>query len=158
MEWAHYVSDIIGVDIDSYAILTMRNLVNLQQKNAFQLNELKSRAARDGKPFAIKGVFRPEDIDLVRDVKPDIVVVSNHGGRVETLRGSTADFLAVHGKELAALAGEVWVDGGIRTPSDLAAAGNLGAVEVMIGRPFITALLRAGSAGIREKIAEIAGR
>lgn len=150
MDWASGVSDIVGVDIDSYAIVTMRNLVNLQQKSARDLLELKARAK---KPFAIKGVFRTEDIELVREVKPDIVVVSNHGGRVETLRGSTADFLAAHGAELASLAGEVWVDGGIRTRHDLEAAGALGATEVMVGRPFLTALLRSGAAGVAERAA-----
>lgn len=157
MEWASSVSEIIGVDIDSYAILTMRNLVNLQKKGVSDLLEIKARAASEGKPFAIKGIFRPEDLELVREVRPDIVVVSNHGGRVETLRGSSADFLARHGSDLASFAGEVWVDGGIRTRADVEAAGRLGAKEVMIGRPFITALLRSGAEGLRERVGSLAG-
>lgn len=149
MEWAQPVSEIVGVDIDSYAILTMRDLVNLQKKTASDLLGLKARAK---KRFAIKGVFRPEDVELVREVRPDVVVVSNHGGRVETLRGSTADYLAAHGAELARYAGEVWVDGGIRTRRDLEAAARLGAAEVMIGRPFITAVLRSGAAGVADRV------
>jgi isopentenyl diphosphate isomerase/L-lactate dehydrogenase-like FMN-dependent dehydrogenase len=155
MEWASRVAEIVGVDIDSYAILTMRNLVNLQRKTASDLLAIKSRAGRDGLPFAIKGVFRPEDIELVREVKPDIVVVSNHGGRVETLRGSTVSFLAERGDELARYAGAVWVDGGIRTRHHLETAASLGASEVMIGRPLITALLRGGADGVRSRVERI---
>jgi len=157
MEWAAPVSEIVGVDIDSYAIVTMRNLVNLQKKGVSDLLELKARAASEGKPFAIKGIFRPEDLELVREVRPDIVVVSNHGGRVETLRGSSAEFLARHAAELAACSGEVWVDGGIRTRADAETAGRLGAKEVMIGRPLISALLRSGPDGIRERMCALVG-
>lgn len=152
MEWASHVAELIGIDIDSYAILTMRNLVNLQRKTASDLLEIKARAGREGLPFAIKGVFRPEDIELVREVKPDIVVVSNHGGRVETLRGSTVSFLAERGGELARHAGAVWVDGGIRSRRHLETAAALGASEVMIGRPLITALLRDGADGVRDRV------
>ncbi len=141
MEWAAPVAEIIGVDIDSWGIVTMRNLVNLEEKTAAQLVDLK-RASKV--PFAIKGIFRESEIALVREVRPDIVVVSNHGGRVETERGSTADFLARHGAELRKYSGEVWVDGGIRTAADLRAAGGLGADEVMVARPIITALLAGG--------------
>ncbi len=152
MEWASGVSEIIGVDIDSYAILTMRNLVNLQQKTARDLLELKKHTHTQ---FAVKGIFRPEDIELVKEVRPDIIVVSNHGGRVETLHGSSVDFLAAYGKTLRNYAGEIWVDGGIRKRHDLLAAKKLGASEVMIGRPFITALLRYGHGGIKTRVQEM---
>jgi len=149
MEWAAAVAETVGVDIDSWAIVTMRNLVNLEKKSAAQMTELK-RGARV--PFMIKGVFRPEDIELVREVRPDVVVVSNHGGRVETLRGSTAAFLSAHGAELRRYAGAVWVDGGIRTGRDVRSAAALGAAEVMMGRPLITALCRDGPEGVRNRV------
>lgn len=152
IEWASGVSEIVGVDIDSYAILTMRNLVNLQRKTAHDLLEIKKHAQ---KPFAIKGVFQLEDIALVKEVKPDIVVISNHGGRVDTERGSSVDFLAKHGKELSRYVGEIWVDGGIRKRHDLIIAKQLGACEVMIGRPFISALLRFGQEGIKMRLHDL---
>ena len=152
MEWAEDVAELVGVDIDSYAILTMRNLVNLQKKKASDLIELKSHT---DKPFAIKGIFNSEDIELVREVHPDIVVISNHGGRVETRRGSTVDFLAKYGKELASHTGEIWIDGGIRKRRDLEVAASFGAVEVMIGRPVISALMKDGDEGVCERIAQL---
>lgn len=152
MDWAANVAELYGVDIDSYAIVTMRNLVNLQQKTSRDLLELKARAAKAGIPFAIKGVFRPEDIELVRDVHPDVVVVSNHGGRVETLRGSTVEYLAAHGAEIARHSGGVWIDGGVRQRRDLETAARLGATEVMLGRPCLSALLKSGPDGVRARV------
>jgi isopentenyl diphosphate isomerase/L-lactate dehydrogenase-like FMN-dependent dehydrogenase len=95
-------------------------------------------------------VFSVEDIELVREVRPDVVVVSNHGGRVETARGSTADFLARYAGELRRYVGELWVDGGLRSASDLRAARYLGADEVMVARPLITALLAGGKEAVSE--------
>lgn len=152
MEWAGDVAEIIGIDIDSYNIVTMRNIAKLEKKTAAQLSELKSKSSV---PFAIKGVFLPEELELVRAVKPDIVIVSNHGGRISTRRGCTADYLAEYGKELARYAGEVWVDGGLRSRSDLCAAQALGAPEVMIGRACIYALLKDKEQGIKHWIDHI---
>lgn len=145
MEWSATVTEIVGVDIDSWAIITMRNQVQLELKTATMLKELKNHSKL---PFVVKGVFTKADIDLVSELKPDIVVVSNHGGRVDVGRGATAHFLHSYGEIIKRYTGSVWVDGGIRTIEDVRAAASLGADEVMIGRPFITALLRSGSDGV----------
>ncbi len=148
IDWSRPVANIIGVDIDSYNIVTMRNLVKLEKKTASQLKEVMQYA---GHPFAVKGVFTKEDIEMVKELKPDIVVISNHGGRVENRTGSTAEFLAAHGKKLKNYCDKLWVDGGIRKYRDLKIAGLLGADEVMIGRPFITALCKSVTATEKEK-------
>ncbi|WP_428770206.1 alpha-hydroxy-acid oxidizing protein [Treponema sp. HNW] len=153
-EWSRPVAEIIGVDIDSYNILTMRRLVQLEKKSAEQLAELKKKA---GIPFAVKGVFNAEEVDMVKKLKPDIVVISNHGGRVENRTGSTAEFLAEYGSVLKANCAELWVDGGIRTHRDILAAGSLGVCEVMIGRPFISALCASGAVGVKEAAKKLRG-
>ena len=142
IDWAKDVAEIVGVDIDSYNIVTMRNLVQLEQKTPSQIQELKKYAKL---PFAIKGVFTQNDVELVKKIKPEIVVISNHGGRVENRLGSTAMFLKEYGSELKNYCGELWVDGGLRTKKDLLTASYFGVSEVMLGRPFITALCRGGS-------------
>ncbi|MGP1576985.1 MAG: alpha-hydroxy-acid oxidizing protein [Treponema sp.] len=147
IDWVHGFADYIGIDIDAYNIITMRNLVQLEKKTAVQLQEIRRYAQR---PFAIKGIFTEEDITLVKELKPEIAIVSNHGGRIETRRGSTADFLAEYGTVLKKYAQEVWVDGGLRTYADIIAAKQLGASQVMIGRPCITALLKNGIQGMEE--------
>ncbi len=136
IEWVKPYASHIGIDIDSYNILTMRNLVNLERKNASQLEEFRKRA---GVPFVIKGVFTDADLALVREVRPDVVYISNHGGRVETRIGSTADFLAANAKELKKYCGQIWVDGGIRTRADVQTALYFGADQVIAARPLIRA-------------------
>jgi isopentenyl diphosphate isomerase/L-lactate dehydrogenase-like FMN-dependent dehydrogenase len=148
MEWADKVAEIFGVDIDSYNILTMRDKVQLEKKTVQQLEIIKKYCNR---PFAIKGVFNPEDVDLVSELKPDIVYVSNHGGRVENRIGSTADFLAEYHKQLLNSCGQLWVDGGIRKLRDIKIASLYGVSEILVGRPFITALCHDGEKGVAEQ-------
>ena len=126
----------IGIDIDSYNIVTMRNLVNLERKTASQLEEFRSHTKL---PFVIKGVFTDEDLALVREVRPEVVYISNHGGRVETRVGSTAEFLAAHAEELKKYCKEIWVDGGIRTREDIQTALYYGADQIIMARPLIRA-------------------
>ena len=145
MDWARDVAEYLGVDIDSYNIVTMRDKAKLEKKTARQLKELVKIAKM---PFAVKGVFTPEDVEMVAELKPDVVVISNHGGRIETLRGSTAAFLKKYGKELNANCGELWVDSGIRTREDIIVASYYGVSQVMIGRPIITALCKDGVKGV----------
>ena len=152
ISWAKNQAEIIGIDIDSYNIVTMRNLVNLERKTAGELIELKKSLTV---PFALKGVFLRDDIDLIKEVHPDIVYVSNHGGRVETRTGSTAEFLLQHRKELLSNCGELWIDGGIRTRLDVATAMSLGADQILIGRPFVSALCKGGEELLRKKATEL---
>ena len=136
IEWVKPVASHIGIDIDSYNIVTMRNLVNLERKTAGQLEEFRQHSKL---PFVIKGVFTDADIELVREVKPEVVYISNHGGRVETRIGSTAEFLAEHAEELKKYCKEIWVDGGIRTREDIQTAIYFGADQVIMARPLIRA-------------------
>ncbi len=149
MEWSAPVAEYIGVDIDSYSILTMRNLVKLEKKTAEQLIELKKSAAKKSIPFAVKGVFTREDVELVQEVRPDVIVISNHGGRVENRAGSSAIFMAKNAASLRNYCGQLWVDGGLRRYRDLQTAAYYGISQVMVGRPFISALCRGGSAEVR---------
>ena len=136
IEWVRPYASHIGIDIDSYNIVTMRNLVNLERKTAEQLQEFREHTKL---PFVIKGVFTEDDLTLVSLVRPDVVYISNHGGRVETRVGSTAQFLAQHAKELKKYCKEIWVDGGIRTKQDIQTALYYGADQVIAARPLIRA-------------------
>ncbi len=129
----------IGMDIDAYNIVSMRDHVRLERKTAEQCTRLRNVSKL---PLMLKGIFTHDDVALCRAVQPDIAVVSNHGGRVDTRIGSTATFLKEAAAELHTRCGEVWVDGGIRTKRDIQTALYLGADRVLIGRPFITAVCR----------------
>jgi isopentenyl diphosphate isomerase/L-lactate dehydrogenase-like FMN-dependent dehydrogenase len=155
VEWSLPAAHVIGIDIDSYDIVTMRNLVRLEKKTAPQLREIK---ARTPVPFAIKGIILDTDIEFVREVKPDIVVVSNHGGRVD--RGSAEsplEFLLRNYDALRNSCGELWIDGGIRTRADVETAETLGIREAMCARPFISALCRGGDGAVKKLAGELSG-
>ncbi len=139
--WAEEEAELFGVDIDAYNIITMRNKVSLEKKDSAHLKELKRYWNARGFPFAIKGIFTSADLELVKEVKPDIAYISNHGGRVPTLTGSTASFLKEYAKEIKKNTHSLWVDGGIRNASHAKKARALGADCVLLGRPFATATL-----------------
>ena len=151
-DWARECVKVAGIDIDSYNILTMRNFVKLEKKSAAQLIEIKKQVKI---PFAIKGIFSRDDIDLLKEVKPDIAYISNHGGRIETRRGSTAEFFAEHACEIKNYCGELWIDGGIRSPQDVATALALGADCVLVGRPFASALCHGGADELCKRVLEL---
>jgi isopentenyl diphosphate isomerase/L-lactate dehydrogenase-like FMN-dependent dehydrogenase len=134
-----------GLDIDSYRIVTMKGKASLERKTAAQLIELKNYFKL---PFMVKGVASEEDVQLVEEVKPDIVVISNHGGRVFDKGRGTAYILHDYGKRLKNCCGQLWVDGGLRSAAHLAKSAALGADRVLIGRPFIQATAVFGEKGI----------
>jgi len=152
IEKARESAEIIGVDIDSYNIITMRDKVSLEEKDGRSLKELKKKACL---PFAIKGIFSKKDIELTKEVLPDIAIISNHGGRIERDVQSSAMFLKEYGRELSKYAGQLWVDGGIRNYQDVMMASFLGASEVLIGRPIISAMIRGGQDEIKSYVSSI---
>ncbi|MBS7260164.1 MAG: alpha-hydroxy-acid oxidizing protein [Treponema sp.] len=139
----------IGMDIDSYNILTMRKLVNLEKKTAQDLKAFRNLFEQ---PFVIKGVFTAEDVELVKQIKPDVVFISNHGGRIETRVGSSAEFLVNYGEELKKYCKEIWIDGGIRTKEDVQTALYFGAERVLLARPIISALTKGGKEEVEKLI------
>ena len=84
-------------------------------------------------------------MQLVKEVKPDVAFVSNHGGRIETREGSSAEFLVENFKTLKSNCAELWVDGGVRTWNDVFKAQSYGASEILVGRPFASALCKKKS-------------
>ena len=124
----------------------MRNQVSLEEKTPKELLEIRKEAKL---PLAIKGIFSEKDIEIVKEVKPEIAIVSNHGGRIDRVMQSSAEFLKIYGKEIARYSGELWVDGGIRTHNDVMVASSLGAKEVLIGRPIISAMIRGGKEEVK---------
>ena len=145
-EWAMPVAEYIGVDIESYNIVTRRNKVHLEKKTAAQLNELR-RATK--LPIVVKGVFTQESLDLIEELKPEVAYISNHGGRVETDIGSTAEFMLANIARIKKSAAAVWVDGGLRSKEDIAAALALGGEEILLGRPMISSFLESVTKGFQ---------
>ena len=144
-EMAQDVAESVGTDIDACTLATVESKAGLEKKDAALLKELR-REIRV--PFIIKGICRDEELELVEAVRPDIVVISNHGGRVADGLEGIAWSLERLAARVRKHCGEVWVDGGLRTRMHLQKAAILGAKRVLIARPFIQGVVALGAEGI----------
>jgi L-lactate dehydrogenase (cytochrome) len=97
--------------------------------------------------IVVKGVQRVDDaLDLV-SAGADGIAVSNHGGR-QLDRSVTPLRLLPHVVDAVGDAAEIYVDGGVRSGADVAAAVALGARAGFVGRPYLYALMAGGEAGV----------
>ena len=118
---------------------------------AVTFEDLASFREWSGLPLVVKGVVRGDDARRCIDAGASAVSVSNHGGRqlghcVATARALPWVVDAVDGK------GEVYVDGGVRSGTDVVKALALGAQAVLIGRPILWGLSVGGEDGVRQVI------
>lgn len=113
-------------------------------KTVDQLRMLKEKA---GVPFVVKGVMTAASALKALDAGADIIIVSNHGGRVLSDAPATAEVLEEIVDAVAKRA-TVVVDGGIRSGLDLFKAYALGADLCLICRPVLIAYYGGGQDGI----------
>ncbi|MFD2351474.1 alpha-hydroxy-acid oxidizing protein [Nonomuraea ferruginea] len=84
-------------------------------------------------------------------------MVSNHGGFKQLDRSPTPLELL---PEVAAAVGdrtEVFLDGGVRSGADVAAAVALGARACLVGRAYLYGLMAGGEAGVDRVLAMLRG-
>ena len=98
-------------------------------------------------PLVVKGVQRVDDALQVVDAGVDGVAVSNHGGRQLDRAPTPLELLpeivdAVEGRA------EIYLDGGVRSGADIAAAVALGASAAFVARPYLYALMAGGENGV----------
>jgi 4-hydroxymandelate oxidase len=100
-----------------------------------------------GLPVVVKGVLRADDAERCVAAGAAGVIVSNHGGR--QLDGAIATARALP-EVVAAIgqAAEVYVDGGVRSGTDVLKALALGARCVFLGRPVLWGLAAGGAEGV----------
>lgn len=103
-----------------------------------------------GGPLIVKGVMHPDDIKAAADAGAAAVVISNHGGRQLDCAPSTA--AALRRIDPAAFPLPIYVDGGVRTGSDIARLLALGARACFVGRAYLYGLAAGGEAGVGEAI------
>jgi len=104
------------------------------------------RTQWDG-PIVVKGVQRVDDAIEVVSAGADAVAVSNHGGRQLDRAVAPLD-LVVPVVDAVGASAEVYVDGGVRSGADVAAAVALGARAAFVARPYLYALMAGGEAGV----------
>ena len=98
-------------------------------------------------PLVVKGVQRVDDALRIVDAGVDGIAVSNHGGR-QLDRSPTPLELLPHVLDAVGGRAEVYVDGGVRSGADVAAAVAFGARAVFVARPYLYALMAGGERGV----------
>jgi 4-hydroxymandelate oxidase len=104
-------------------------------------------AGRTSLPIVPKGIMSGPDAARAIDAGAKGILVSNHGGRQLSRSLATLDALP---EVVASAAGraEVYLDGGVRTGSDVLVALALGARAVFVGRPAAWGLAVGGADGV----------
>lgn len=97
-------------------------------------------------PVIPKGVMDGRDARRLVDAGAAGVIVSNHGAR--QLKRAIGTLDALPGVVAAVPDTEVYLDGGVRTGSDVLVALALGARAVVMGNPLALALGVGGGAGV----------
>jgi L-lactate dehydrogenase (cytochrome) len=102
-------------------------------------------------PLVVKGIQNVEDAQRVADLGVDGIVVSNHGGR-QLDRSVTP--LEVLPRIVDAVGNrvEVFLDTGVSSGSDVAAAIALGAKACLVGRAYLYGLMAGGQRGVERAV------
>jgi isopentenyl diphosphate isomerase/L-lactate dehydrogenase-like FMN-dependent dehydrogenase len=97
-------------------------------------------------PILVKGVLAAADAALAVRHGLDGVVISNHGGRQLDGGPSTVSRLPAIVDAVAGRA-EIYIDGGVRSGTDIAKVVSLGATAAMVGRATLYGVAAGGEAG-----------
>ena len=135
----------VAMDIDAAGLPFLQNLQ--PPAGSKTVEELAQVISAAGKPFIVKGIMTVEAAKKALAAGASGIVVSNHGGRVLDQCPATAE---VRYEIAQAVGGEmkIFVDGGIRTGTDIFKALCLGADGVIIARPYVTAVYGGAEEGV----------
>ncbi|GAA5081164.1 4-hydroxymandelate oxidase [Thermocatellispora tengchongensis] len=98
-------------------------------------------------PLILKGLLHPADAGRALRAGAQAIVVSNHGGRQLDGAPPAIDALPAIA-EATAGRGELLLDSGVRTGTDVLKALTRGATGVLLGRPALWGLALAGAEGV----------
>lgn len=136
----------VAMDVDAAGLPFLKNMT--PPAGSKTVDELRDIARMAGIPFIVKGVMTRKAALKAKEAGAAAIVVSNHGGRVLDQCPATAEVLediteAVGGRI------KVFVDGGIRSGTDIFKALAMGADGVLVCRPFVTAVYGGGFEGVQ---------
>ena len=142
----------VAMDIDGAGLPFLKNMTPPAGSKSVQ--ELAEIIRYAGMPFIVKGVMTVRGAQKAAEAGAAAIIVSNHGGRVLGQTPASAEVLP----EIADAVGssmKIFVDGGIRTGTDVFKALALGADAVLIGRPFVPMVYGDGAQGVATYIEKI---
>ena len=142
----------VAMDIDGAGLPFLKNMTPPAGSKSVQ--ELAEIIRYAGMPFIVQGVMTVRGAQKAAEAGAAAIIVSNHGGRVLGQTPASAEVLP----EIADAVGssmKIFVDGGIRTGTDVFKALALGADAVLIGRPFVPMVYGDGAQGVATYIEKI---
>ena len=137
----------IAMDIDAAGLPFLKNAV--PPAGSKTVDELSQIVKIAKVPFIVKGIMTVSGALKAKQAGAAGIVVSNHGGRVLDQCPSTAEVLPEIADALKGSGVKVFVDGGIRSGTDVFKALALGADAVLICRPFVPAVYGGAEEGVR---------
>lgn len=141
-----------AMDIDAAGLPFLKNFnPPAGSKSVEELREIVKAA---GVPFIVKGIMTVKGALKAKEAGAAAIVVSNHGGRVLDQCPATAEVLEEIAKAVDGSM-KIFVDGGIRSGTDVFKALALGADAVIIARPFVTAVYGGDREGVEAYIQKI---
>nr|XP_054932385.1 uncharacterized protein LOC126540826 [Dermacentor andersoni] len=102
-------------------------------------------------PVVLKGIITAEDAQLAVEYNASAILVSNHGGRQLDGAPATIEALSAIVKAVGNKT-EIYLDGGVRTGTDVLKALALGAKAVFVGRPALWGLAYNGTVGVKKML------
>ncbi len=138
----------IAMDVDGIGLQASIDDETIKPIVPKSQQDLKEIVSSTKLPFVVKGIMTAKEAIEAVEAGVYGIVVSNHGGRVIEDGLSTAEMLPEI-KKAVGDAVKVFVDGGVRTGSDVFKMIALGADGVLIGRPYAIAAYGAKEEGVR---------
>lgn len=99
----------------------------------------------------VKGVQEPADALTLAEIGVEGIVVSNHGGRQLDRAPVPLEVIPAMREKVGDRA-QLFLDGGVRSGADIAAAVALGADACFVGRAYLYGLMAGGQAGVTRMI------
>ncbi len=143
----------VAMDIDAAGLPFLKGMnPPAGSKTVEQLREISNLAPV---PFILKGVMTVRGALKAVEAGVSGIVVSNHGGRVLDQCPATAEVLGEIADALRGSGVKIFVDGGIRSGTDIFKALALGADAVLVCRPFVPAVYGAAEEGVKALVSKL---
>jgi lactate 2-monooxygenase len=125
----------------------VRHFAQVFSNPSLTWNDLKWLRKQTDLPIVLKGILHPDDAKTALRYGVDGIIVSNHGGRQVDGAIAALDALPAVVKAVGSRA-TVLFDSGIRRGADVFKAIALGAMAVLLGRPYVWGLAVGGERGV----------